>query len=735
MIDKLTVKTIATYPDEEQSLGPLSQFNYFYGANGSGKTTISRVISENNSGENFSISWKNNQPLQTFVYNSDFVEKNFSQSEEIKGIFTLGEKNAEILEKIELLKIEEEREKEKEGKFSKTLHGDNDSDETGKQQELTNLVNEFTLKCWEVKTKHDDAFQDAFQGVRNRKESFFAKVLAEQSNTTTLRSLEDLLKSAETLFGERPVLYEKIRLLRDSEISNLELSQILKKKIIGNSDVDIAKMIKHLGISDWVKEGKVHLESNSGTTCPFCQQSVEQNLTEQLNSFFDEAYESEITQLKQTESSYELKATAISSSIEQIIANATPLLNTSELSGKLELFKAKSSTNLARLKEKLSEPSRVIELDSTKSLLDDVYDLIDSTNKKIDEHNSTVNNFSTENQNLKKEVWKYIVFDELKLELENFNNKKAALETAIKNLQEKITESKDKQRVISSKIKELEKDVTSIKPTITEINSILTSYGFNGFKLEESSEPLHYKIVRQDGSDVGHTLSEGEKTFITFLYFHHLLKGSNSEEEGQISSDRVVVYDDPISSLDSNILFIVSSLIRQTIDEVRNNIGVTKQVFILTHNIYFHKEVTFSQKRSGSSMNEETFWIIRKLNDETKVEGYNHNPIKTSYELLWQQAKSEDKCPLTIQNILRRILENYFKIMGNMKLEDLHLSFTGKEQFMCKSLLSWVNDGSHFAHDDLYITEGPEVIDQYMNVFKEIFYRTNHKAHYDMMMY
>tara|TARA_Y100000780_G_scaffold230853_1_gene254092 strand:- start:76088 stop:76318 length:231 start_codon:yes stop_codon:yes gene_type:complete len=72
--------------------------------------------------------------------------------------------------------------------------------------------------------------------------------------------------------------------------------------------------------------------------------------------------------------------------------------------------------------------------------------------------------------------------------------------------------------------------------------------------------------------------------------------------------------------------------------------------------------------------------------------------------------------------------------MGNIKLEDLHLKFTGKEQFICKSLLSWVNDGSHSVHDDLYVTEGPEVIDQYMNVFKEIFYQSAHDSHYEMMM-
>ena len=53
-------------------------------------------------------------------------------------------------------------------------------------------------------------------------------------------------------------------------------------------------------------------------------------------------------------------------------------------------------------------------------------------------------------------------------------------------------------------------------------------------------------------------MSEGEKTFVTFLYFYHLLKGS--ESDSGMTTDRIVVFDDPVSSLDSDVLFIVSRL-------------------------------------------------------------------------------------------------------------------------------------------------------------------------------
>lgn len=143
---------------------------------------------------------------------------------------------------------------------------------------------------------------------------------------------------------------------------------------------------------------------------------------------------------------------------------------------------------------------------------------------------------------------------------------------------------------------------------------------------------ISYKLIRADGADAKETLSEGEKNFVTFLYFYHLLKGSDSETG--ITRDRIVVFDDPVSSLDSDILFIVSSLIRELFGEVRNGAGHIKQIFVLTHNVYFHKEVTFNRNRSNNAMNEETFWVVRKPDLESKLEKCDSNPVKTSYELL-----------------------------------------------------------------------------------------------------
>ena len=82
----------------------------------------------------------------------------------------------------------------------------------------------------------------------------------------------------------------------------------------------------------------------------------------------------------------------------------------------------------------------------------------------------------------------------------------------------------------------------------------------------------------------------------------------------------------------------------------------------------------------------------------------------------------------------RRIVENYFKILGNVDTDYIVAQFDGPDQQVCASLFSWVNDGSHCAHDDLYISADEGLVARYLDVFRRIFEKTWHNAHYRMMM-
>lgn len=115
----------------------------------------------------------------------------------------------------------------------------------------------------------------------------------------------------------------------------------------------------------------------------------------------------------------------------------------------------------------------------------------------------------------------------------DFDSKKNVLSKAIEGLKLSLSAEATNKKNKDSEIQELEKDATSIQPTIDEINKLLASFGFRGFLLAKGENGKSYKLVRKDRSDAQHSLSEGERTFVTFLYFYHLLKGAFRERDNK----------------------------------------------------------------------------------------------------------------------------------------------------------------------------------------------------------
>ena len=217
------------------------------------------------------------------------------------------------------------------------------------------------------------------------------------------------------------------------------------------------------------------------------------------------------------------------------------------------------------------------------------------------------------------------------------------------------------------------------------------------------------------------------------MYFYQLIKGNI---EAKLSTkQKIIVIDDPISSLDSNILFIVSTLVKNIISDCLAGNNLIEQVFIMTHNIYFHQEIAFKGARQNRSSKTECFWTIRKKNNVSNIELSEDNLIQTSYELLWQEIKDTSKSSsVTIFNTLRRILEYYFNIIGKIDYEKCINNMDGEDKILCKSLLAFINVNSHMVNDDFVIIYDEDTISKYIKVFEKIFEITGHKAHYDMMM-
>ena len=125
--------------------------------------------------------------------------------------------------------------------------------------------------------------------------------------------------------------------------------------------------------------------------------------------------------------------------------------------------------------------------------------------------------------------------------------------------------------------------------------------------------------------------------------------------------------------------------------------------------------------------------LIEKIEDHQ----YN-NPIKNSYEILWDQLRKEDYNDESNLNNMRRILEQYFHTIGNGNPNNSNKEFINKfneeDRLIVKSLLSFVNDGSHSIMEGLYMAPDINLNQNAFRLFRKIFKELGHINHYKMMM-
>jgi wobble nucleotide-excising tRNase len=680
VIESISISGVATFGSDSQSLSELAAFNFIFGPNGAGKTTISRVIADEAAHSTCSVGWKAGSKLQAMVYNRDFVAANFTEQPHLKGIFTLGEEHVEVGRQIEEGKAKLDEISETLRRLKTTLQGPDGK--IGKQAELTFAENAFRDACWAQKQKHDGTFAEAFTGYRGAAEKFRKKVLQEHTaNKADLHPLDALQKRAQTVFAPSPTAVASLPIMDAGTLVSMESNAILRKRVVGKDDVDIAAMIVKLGNSDWIDQGRKFYDAKD-RVCPFCQQTTSDKLAASLEEYFDATFTQDTKAINDLTAAYCHGAARLRQSLGAVLATNCQFLDNDTFKIERDLIDAILTHNEQLLAGKKKKPSQTVELKSLATALAAAQTLLATAGEQVRAHNETVANIDRERATLTGQVWKYVVAVELKDAIAEYQRKKTAAESAIHSLNEQIKGEQKAYNVKLAEIRSLEKSITSIQPTIDAINSLLASFGFAGFKLAKAVEVPAYKIVRADGTDAKDSLSEGERTFITFLYFYHLIKGSDSESG--VTTDRIVVIDDPVSSLDSDILFIVSSLIKVLCEEVRTGKTTVKQVFVLTHNVYFHKEVTFNTKRRGRKMREETFWTVRKYNEQSRIIGHEENPITSYYEMLWADVRCGDRDNHSIQNTLRKILENYFKFFGGVDPETICSEFEGPDRLICK---------------------------------------------------
>ncbi|GAA8793422.1 AAA family ATPase [Helicobacter pylori] len=742
-ISQIALKNAATFDENGASFENLNSINFIYGANGSDKTTTSsflKNLAENRIEDKFAnseIKWHNGESLKIEVYNKQFKEEQFRNSQ-VKCIFTLGKETNENLENIESKKESINKENEKKIKNEKILQ-----DLT---QEKEKAEKDFTDNCWEkLYKKNEEDFKETLEGFK-RKEKFKEKILEKFKNNghneSEIVKLEELKENIRIVFSKNQTELVPLE-CNLTDFDSIENHSIWEQKIVGSGDVAIADLIKKLSSEDWVAQGREYLLKD-GNACPFCQQkTITEEFKKQLESYFDTSYQESTETIKEKIKDYASRTAEVLERLDEIVKteqnNLQTKLDTEIFKRIIETLRSKINGNWQKMHDKSKEVSRSFKLESTKNEIKEIRDLIDTANQQIANHNEMIKDIKNQKKICVEQTWKFLV-NEFKSDIQEYNKKHCGLEKGIKKFENEIRENEKKIEELENEIRELEKNMVSIKPIVNEINALLKGYGFTNFSLACTEDEKSYRIQRENGQLVGETLSEGEVTFITFLYYYHLTKGSLKEND--ISKNKVLVIDDPISSLDSNILFIVSVLVKELMKEAMKEKTNIKQVIILTHNTYFYKEITLEYDLKRYHQGKYSFWIIRKDNNVSKIEKFEKNPVKNSYELLWQevrlakekQAKENNISWVSLQNVMRRIIEYYFRILGGIKYNDLRCFENIEEKRVCNSFISWLNDGSHGISDDLLVQSQDTSIETYLKVFENIFKVTGHEAHYKMMM-
>jgi len=720
MITKIKLNSCACYKDLT-SLETDKKVNLVYGLNGTGKTTLSDYLYEDSNPKysKCSIEGFNNEEI--YVYNQRFIRDHFYEPGNLKGIFTLSKENKDIEEKIsEEKKKIVDLEKEKEAISNELKNINNDLKKKEQRAEE---------KTWEIKKKivDENRVLDFCLLSLKKKKLIFNKLLnMDKPLQKPKLSVDNLKKEAETIKGSSANKLKKLPAINFLPQS-LELSQLFQKVIIGNKNSVISELINQLENSDWVNEGAKFLpdriEKNEMVRCPFCQKkTITKQFNEDILSYFDKTYENDIINLKKILSEYNSGIDELPKK-EVYISNPFILEKKNEFENYYNAITQSLMNNKSKISEKIKTPSQKISLCNSFNIIDEFNQFINAINKTIALHNNKVENKEESLNNINIHFWDIMRWD-FDQTISHYLGDQASIKTKMKELKKKKEEVENKISIYSKNIEKQLKKTVNIEEAVFSINNGLIELGISGFKIEKHNDKL-YKIVREEQCEnTFKTLSEGEKMIISFLYFRELCKGKQSASNHL--RKKIVVMDDPISSLSHIYTFNIGQLIKNDFFINRDY----EQIFVLTHNLYFFYELTDINKERRKDK-QKLFRLI-KNNSGSHISEMKYEEIQNDYHSYWTVIKDDKQPPALIANCMRNIIEYFFNFVEK---QDLNNVFQKKElqkpkyQAFCR----YINRESHSL--------GQNIIDfkefNY-DVFKDalglVFKESGYQKHYDKMM-
>lgn len=765
-IRKITLDD-ATFKGTNAVIDQLTYVNFFFGNNGTGKSTIAKAI-QSGAGVTYAPG-RTHADYLPLVYNQAFIDANVRSYHSLDGVFTINEVNVRIQGQID--------EKAALQEAARKTSTDASTERGKKVAAKEGLLKQLYKDCWDKTEPIRTEFEKTQEGKKK------ARQLTEEIRThkPVEHDLDKLRLMYDSAYSDTAKRYSLFSTVADTGVlDNLEGSDILGVVIANAAQTGFAAFLEELGATEWFRQGHQEYHERADGKCPYCFRTLPEGFEKTVAESFDDSYTKNLQRLNAFLDSYREKANMLFIPLSRIPDELYPAIDIKQYNDKLAVVKAVIAANIDLIKDKVANPAKIVTLADTDTILQELSDIITGYNKLIGENNAIVDAGPKKKRECRDHVFEYMAFV-LRDVFEAYDRSDAALDNEIRTQDGIITTQGGIIDSLQKELADLRSQTVETETAITNINAMLRDAGFQGFEVRPRREQvvgpdgkityaiqspvINYEVVRTDTGEIATDLSEGEKNFIAFLYFQQRVFGSASAEgDGR---QKIVVIDDPVSSMDSSSLFIIGEQVRKMIEICRNNAdnrspvvkgNFIKQIFILTHNAYFHREITYphvdrydfvsfylvKKRENRSSV---TLW--RKHDPECPTEWINVNPVKNSYAALWEEYK-EVSSVIPLMNAIRRILEHYFlQLCGydgsqlrRIVLEEHKFDYThdedGNEDYtkfdMATSMLSYIAASTYGVNDGFHYVDDVIDIQQCRDTFQMIFHHMGQDQHFKMMM-
>lgn len=730
--------------------------NIFYGWNYSGKTTLSRlfsslrdkIIHQHYKNASFKITTdvgqtdNNNMsafPYKVLVFNSEYCRENlrWEFDEHINAIFFEVGDNAKITAQIETISTQID-----------AINGtDSIKGTKEKYQVAINTFNDFeTLFTQEAGRIKNDSFSSLIEFNKGHLRKIKDKIIGDL-NSFIIASKDDLslLTRVVKIENPKPEILEVA--FESSCKSIVDQAKKVLKSIPAQSEI-IEILDKKNSAYQWVKDGLTLISSEQ--ECLFCGNTISKERYEALNRY----YENEASKLKE-----EVAA------IFNLISNEEIGLSSINIPTSINDFNDGFQTEFEKKKKEIDK-----EIKQYKLLLNQIKTAL---NKKINGNIYTAIEIGFDETEIKKLEARLFSLNELiqknndfsanfetqiELERDKFKNHLVAIflkqskYVSKKNNYDKALVQIDKLnlkvRTLNNQIERLKAKKESDAEGSIQFNSFVQSFlSRQDIQIVLNTATKKFNLMR--GTELATNLSEGEKMAISFAHF--LVNLKSIEQKGDFKN-YILYIDDPISSLDSNHIFQINSLLKEILftkapdpNQPRQMMWdlKCKQVFLSTHNFEFFNLLKEMPKQHGLSKKESRYFISRKVT-EASIEKLPivFNSFSSEYHFLFGEIlsfknevnKSASPKLLTIPNIIRRFVEMYTltKYPSNEEVDARAEVVFGKKE--SKRILKLLHYFSHFNSIDRIHTHSgfasdiEHACDDLINLIK-----TNDEMHYSAL--